>query len=64
MVITDYWLDPPPEPSVGLLKWKAKIEAGWQPNGRLRSMGYYEAAKHYKVYIWEWVNVLAPLMGN
>lgn len=25
-------------------------------------MGYPTSAKHFGVYIWEWINVLAPLL--
>lgn len=60
--VTTYWLSPPPKPSAQLQKWTAKIQAGWKPNRRLRSMGYEEAADYYGVYIWEYLNVLMKLL--
>lgn len=60
--IEDYWTDPPPEPSAGLKKWTAKIANGWTPNQRIRSMGYYTAAEFFGVYIWEYFNILSPLL--
>lgn len=57
----DTWLysvNPPPEPSDGLRKWLSKIEQGWKPNKRLRSMGYENACDYYRVYVWEYTNIL------
>lgn len=54
----DYWERPPPTPSPGLLKWLQKIKNGFIPNRRLGSMGYDEASHYYKVYIWEYINIL------
>lgn len=39
-----------------------RINAGWRPNRRLRSMGYHESAEYFGVYIWEYLNVLYPLL--
>jgi hypothetical protein len=60
---TEFWQSPPPEPSPRLVYWQARIEAGWMPNKRIRAMGYHEAAEFFGVYIWEYLNVLAPLFS-
>lgn len=60
--VTRYWIDPPPQPSAGLAKWQAKIASGWRPNRRISAMGYYEASEFYGVYIWEYINVIRPLL--
>lgn len=57
-----YWTEPPPSPSAGLKKWLAKIEAGWRPNRRIGGMGYDEASQFYGVYIWEYLNIIQPLL--
>lgn len=62
--VTRYWLDPPPEPSLKLGKWIAKLKARWRPNRRIRSMGYHEAAEYYGVYIWEYINVISPIVNQ
>lgn len=58
----DYWTERPPMPSPNLLKWQKKIEDGWVPNARISSMGYDESAEFFGVYIWEYINVLLPLL--
>lgn len=62
MNVETYWDKPPPEQSPGLRKWIAKVNAGWKPNRRLSQMNYYTAAEYYKVYLWEYLNVLWPLL--
>lgn len=64
MDVTAYWNEPPPAPSAGLVKWLARIEAGWRPNRRIRAMGYHERAEFFGVYIWEYLNVLYPMLKN
>ena len=60
--IQRYWTEPPPEPSPGLLKWSEKIRNGWTPNRRISAMDYYSSAEFFQVYIWEYVNVLSPML--
>lgn len=60
MNIEDYWTNPPPKPSNNLNLWITKIEKGWKPNRRIRKLGYYQAALFFKVYIWEYLNILFP----
>jgi len=54
------WTTPPETASPRLAWWEARISAGWQPNRRIRSLGYDEAADFFGVTIWEYVNVLYP----
>ena len=58
----DYWTDPPPGPSPRLAYWVEKIEAGWRPNRRISGMGYDCRAEFFGVYLWEYINVLYPLL--
>jgi hypothetical protein len=60
--ITVYWTSAPPEQSERCSHWVQRINEGWRPNKRLRRMGYFEAAMFYRVYIWEYLNVLRPLL--
>lgn len=57
-----YWEDPPPEPSPRVLHWQKKIRDGWRPNARVRQMGYDEASTFFGVYVWEYFNVIQPLL--
>lgn len=59
---TLYWGRPPPTPSERLLWWKKRVAGGWRPNRRIGGLGYHESACYYGVYIWEWINVLSPLL--
>lgn len=56
--IYEYLHDPPHEPSAGLKKWLPKLQAGWRPNKRIRSLGYSMACDFYGVYCWELFNVI------
>lgn len=60
--IYQYWNDPPPEPSPRLIPWIKKIQAGWKPNRRIRQMGYETRCDFFGVYLWEYWNVLIPLL--
>lgn len=62
MTHDQYWLDPPPEPSLRLAHWVRKIESGWMPNRRIRGMGYAERAEFFGVYYWEYFNVIYPMI--
>lgn len=57
-----YWSFPPPEESERCAWWKARIRAGWRPNRRIATMGYDGASYFYGVYIWEYLNVIEPLL--
>ena len=58
----EYWTHPPPEPSPRLTYWLGLLAHGWKPNRRVRAMGYDQAAEFFGVYIWEYVNVIFPLL--
>lgn len=60
----EYWMEPPPEPSPSLEKWKSRIKGGWRPNRRIQGMGYEEASHFFKIYYWEYLNVIAPLLRS
>ena len=62
LVVYEYWSEPPPEPSPKLAKWIEKICSGWKPNRRISVMSYEEASEFYDVYIWEYFNVIQPLI--
>lgn len=57
-----YWLDPPPVLSPRCLYWSRQIERGWLPNRRIGSYGYDVSAGWFGVYIWEYLNILYPLI--
>jgi hypothetical protein len=57
-----YWADPPPELSPRCVWWVERIKAGWRPNRRIGSMAYGERTSFHGVYVWEYLNVLAPLL--
>jgi hypothetical protein len=57
-----YWTSPPPEPSARCVWWQDRIRAGWRRNRRIASLGYSEAADHFGVYLWEWLEVLGPML--
>ncbi len=58
----EHWMTPPPERSARCQFWVDRINAGWRPNKRINKMGYYESSDYYGVYIWEYINVLSPLL--
>jgi len=58
--VEEFWSDAPPTPSPRLVYWQARIDAGWRPNKRISKMGYYNAAEFFGVWIWEYINVIAP----
>lgn len=60
--VTLYWTNPPPEPSPNLALWLERIRGGWRPNRRIGGMGYHTAAEFYRVYIWEYLNVIRPAL--
>lgn len=62
--VTAYWTEPPPETSQRCLLWQKRIRAGWRPNRRIRGLGYHEKAEFFGVYIWEYLNVLSPMLSR
>lgn len=59
-----YWTEQPPAMSPRCTWWVSRIKGGWIGNKRTRVMGYYESAAYFGVYIWEWANVLSPLLNE
>lgn len=57
-----YFGDPPPGLSERCKYWVRQIERGWLPNKHISREGYSVKAEWFGVYIWEYVNVLAPLI--
>lgn len=52
----------PAEPSPRCTWWVSRICAGWRPGKHIRVMGYHQSAEWYGVHIWEYINVLSPLL--
>jgi len=58
-----YWTNEPPDRSARCAWWVSRFEAGWRPNRRVWRMGYDECAEYFGVYLWEYLNVISPLMN-
>lgn len=54
----------PPELSERCKYWVRQIERGWLPNKHISRNGYSGATEWYGVYVWEYVNVLYPLIES
>jgi hypothetical protein len=60
-----YWGEKPPEQSARCAYWIERWEQGtWRPNRRVRREGYHGAAELLGVYVWEYWNVMRPLMAE
>lgn len=59
-----FWQRLPPELSPRCQWWVERISAGWRPNKRIRTMGYYSSAWYFGVYIAEYLQVLSPLLNG
>lgn len=59
---TEYWDEPPPMASPRCIFWKTKIRSGFRANYRIRKLDFEEASDFFGVYIWEYVNILNPLL--
>lgn len=57
-----YWDTAPPHPTPILEHWLFNIEKGWRPNNRVRKMGYHDSARFYKVYIFEYLYRIKPIL--
>lgn len=57
-----YWVYSPPERSARCAFWVERIQAGWRGNRRIHSLDYYSSAEYYGIYIWEYWNVIWPLL--
>ena len=59
-----FWIKPPAKLSPRCVYWRRQIERGWLPNSRILGEGYDGCAQWFGVYIWEWLNVLWPLISE
>lgn len=60
-----YWMGPPPQRSERCTYWLRQIERGWLPNKHWRAEGYDSSAEVlYGVYIWEFINEIAPAVSE
>lgn len=59
-----FWRDRPPEQSARCTWWLARIAAGWRPNARVSAMGYDDKAEFFGVWMWEYLNVLYPVLAG
>ena len=59
-----YWSDRPPCLSPRCRYWLRQVERGWRPNRRIRVQGYDGSAAWYGVYIWEYINVICPMIND
>jgi hypothetical protein len=57
-----YWTSGPDEHSARCQWWMKRIEDGWRPNRRINTLGYHEMAEYFGVYIWEYLNVIYPVL--
>jgi hypothetical protein len=57
-----FWVTSPPELSARCAWWTRRIRGGWRPGRRLRELGYDTSARYYGVYVWEYLNVISPLL--
>ncbi len=60
--ITEYWNEPPPVLSERCIFWVTKIRTGWQRNYVLRKLDLEESSEFFGVYIWEYINILYPML--
>ncbi|WP_280439014.1 hypothetical protein [Nocardia cyriacigeorgica] len=58
----EYWTTQPPDLSPACRYWVRQIERGWLPNRRISGHCYDCSAGWYGVWIWEYTNVLAPMI--
>ncbi|MBB3041188.1 hypothetical protein [Nocardioides soli] len=59
-----FWGDAPPTRSERCAWWVRQIERGWRPNRRIAGECYDCSAEWYGVYIWEYLNVIAPALSS
>lgn len=61
--IETYWQESPPEMSARCRWWIQRISLrGWRRNARVATLGYYGSAQYFGVYVWEWIEILSPLL--
>lgn len=58
-----YWSEAPPEISERCNYWARQIERGWRPNRHIPDC-YCCFSEWLGVYIWEYQNVIQPLLNK
>lgn len=61
--VEEYWMERPPLLSPRCVYWVRQILRGWRPSRRISGEGYHGATEWYGVFLWEYLNVLAPLLN-
>jgi hypothetical protein len=59
-----YWIDPPDVRSERCEYWLRQFDRGWRPNARILGEGYDATAEWFGVYMWEYLHVLSPRIGE
>lgn len=59
-----FWAEPPPELSERCTYWVEQLERGWVPNRHVRIEGYDAASQWFGVYIWEYLNIISPMISR
>lgn len=61
--VQEYWEHRPPVLSLRCRYWVRQIVVvGWRPSRRISCEGYHGSAEWYGVYLWEYLNVVYPLL--
>lgn len=61
--VTRYWMSPPPELSPRVQYWLKRISDGtWKPNRWFETEGYHNRVEHLGVYMWEYFNIIYPIL--
>lgn len=60
----EYWSRPPPQLSARCQYWVDKLSTGYVVNTRITGQGYYTACEYFGVYLWEYLNVLSPMIDR
>lgn len=62
--VEDYWDDRPPALSNRCVWWMARIINGWRSDGVNSTYSESGKASVYGVYVWEYINVIRPLLRS
>lgn len=55
-----YWNSPPPQISDRCQYWLRQLDRGFIPNRYVRREGYDGTCAWFGVYLWEYLNLIAP----
>ncbi len=62
--IYKYMSEPPPKPSPRLEAWKWRFSIGWRLPKSVRCRGYSDVTGYLGIYVWEYRNVILPLLES